>query len=80
MDLSPTDDRILTVDGERFHVRQRPPRGALVEYDYEWLSGPNDGYGFGVSGPFAYGDDEHAARIREFLAGIDPTTGYLTEE
>ncbi|HET9021506.1 MAG TPA: hypothetical protein VFN34_06445 [Ornithinibacter sp.] len=80
MDPSPTYDRILTVDGQQFHVRQRPPRGPLVEYDYDWLSGPNAGYGFGLSGPFECGADEHAARIREFLAGIDPTTGYLAED
>jgi len=72
--------QLLTVGGEQFRVRLRSRRGPLCEYDYDWLSGPNDGYGFGVSGPFEEGDDEHRARIRQFLAEIDPATGYLRED
>jgi hypothetical protein len=65
---------------EQFRVRLRPRHGLLYEYDYDWLTGPNEGYGFGVSGPFEESEDEHTARIRDFLADIDPATGYLRED
>lgn len=42
---------LISVEGERFRVRLRPRHGHLFEYDYTWLTGPNDGYGFGESGP-----------------------------
>jgi hypothetical protein len=71
---------LLTVEGEVFRVRLRPRHGSLFEYDYDWSTGPNDGYGFSISGPFEQGDDEHTARIREFLMEIDPATGYLAED
>lgn len=71
---------VLSVGGEQFSVRLRPRNGRLYEYDYDWLSGPNDGYGFGMSGPFEETDAEHEARIRSFLAQIDPATGYLRED
>jgi hypothetical protein len=80
MDSNAWRERLLTVGGEQFHVRLRPRHGPLYEYDYDWLTGPNDGYGFGVSGPFEESDDEHRARIRAFLAEIDPATGYLRED
>jgi hypothetical protein len=38
------------------------------------------GYGFGMSGPFEQSDDEHRAQFRDFLADIDPATGYLVED
>ncbi len=72
-------EQFLTVGRERFRVRLRRRHGPLYEYDYDWLTGPNDGYGFGVSGPFEHSDDDHKARIRDFLADIDPVTGYLSE-
>jgi hypothetical protein len=80
--MAPTDsvEELLMVDGEQFRVRLRPRHGLLYEYDYDWLSGPNEGYGFGVSGPFEESEDEHTARIRDFLAHIDPATGYLRED
>ena len=80
MDDDAGGERLLTVAGERFRVRRRPRVGRLHEYDYDWLSGPNDGYGFGLSGPAAVDDEEHAVRIAQFLAGIDPVTGYLSED
>jgi hypothetical protein len=79
MDRDPLCGQLLTVGGEQFLVRLRSRHGLLYEYDYDWLSGPNDGYGFGVSGPFQESDDEHRGRIRHFLAEIDPATGYLSE-
>jgi hypothetical protein len=71
-------ERVLTVDGEQFCVRLRPRHGLLYEYDYDWLTGPNAGYGFGVSGPLE--ESGHVARVRVFLAEIDPSTGYLRED
>jgi hypothetical protein len=67
----------FAVDGERFLVRRRLRPEPPFEYDYDWLTGPNAGYGFGSSGPFEEDDDQHTATIRNFLSNIDPATGYL---
>ena len=69
----------LTVDGERFRVARRTGTGTT--YDYTWLTGPNDGYGFtgSMSGEHPMTEDEHEESIREFLSGIDPETGYLAD-
>lgn len=64
----------VTVDGETFAVRRRDSDGS---HHYDWISGPNDGYGFSVSGG-PVGQERHVATIRDFLAGIDPATGYLS--
>ena len=80
MEAQARRERLLSVGRERFRVRLRPRHGPLFEYDYDWLTGPNDGYGFGISGPFEQSDDEHRARIRDFLAEIDEATGYLAED
>jgi hypothetical protein len=62
----------VVVDGEHFRVVERTP-GTV---DFTWLSGPNPGYGFSLSGPpLDAGQIEEF--IREFLADVDPTTGYL---
>jgi len=63
----------LDVDGELFAVREAGDGGTA----YDWLSGPNDGYGFGSSGSPTRAMDEHRGSIRTFLAQIDPTTGYI---
>ena len=63
----------LEVDGEVFEVVYSPTRGST----YAWLSGPNAGYGFGSSGPRPATLDDHRAAIRDFLAQIDPETGYI---
>ncbi|MGS2614879.1 hypothetical protein ACVCAH_10170 [Micromonospora sp. LZ34] len=67
---------LLTVDGQDFRVRARAeePSG----YDFDWLNGPHD-YGFGLSGPAAMSRPEMERAIRDFLAQIDPATGYLKE-
>src|SRR5436190_23587897 len=44
---------------------------------YDWLSGPNKGYGFGSSGTPNRSVEEHRESIRAFLAMIDPNTGYI---
>lgn len=77
---TPKSEWSVSVAGERFRVELRPRRGHLFEYDYTWLTGPNDGYGFGESGPVERGEPEHRERIRWFLGEIDPSTGYLAEE
>ena len=73
-------EQFIIVGRERFRVRLRPRRGPRYEYHYDWLTGPNNGYGFGMSGPFEHSDDDHKAQIQDFLADIDPSTGYLREE
>ncbi len=72
----PDDAVTLEVDGEVFLVRTTG-RGS---YGYTWASGPNDGYGFGLSGPPVGSLEEHRTHIRGFLAGIDPDTGFLAED
>ncbi|HET7430281.1 MAG TPA: hypothetical protein VFJ89_02145 [Nocardioides sp.] len=69
----------LTVDGERFSVGRRS--GEACTYDYTWLTGPNDGYGFTTSMSLEHTmtDAEHEESIRGFLSGIDPATGYLAD-
>ncbi len=75
MDAEAARERLLSVQGERFRVRLRPRHGCLFEYDADWLTGRYDGYGFGISGPFEQSDDQHKARIRDFLAEIGSRDG-----
>src|SRR5215469_7543240 len=63
----------LDVDGERFAVRELGDGGTA----YDWLSGPNKGYGFASSGTPNRSAEEHQESIRVFLAMIDPNTGYI---
>ncbi len=71
-----TDLGNFTVDGETFAVRRRDDDGST---HYDWISGPNDGYGFSTfGGPGPISHERHVAAIRDFLAGIDPATGYLS--
>ena len=72
------DDEIFTldVDGELFAVRP----GGRGDTEYTWLSGPNTGDGFGTSGSPDPTLDEHRERVRDFLAMIDPGTGYIQED
>jgi hypothetical protein len=66
----------LDVDGERFAIRRAGDDGTA----YDWLSGPNKGYGFGSSGTPNRSVEEHRESIRAFLAMIDPNTGYIGED
>ena len=66
----------LEVEGEVFAIGPDNRGGT----DYTWLNGPNPGYGFGLSPARDLSLDEYRENIREFLAGIDPTTGYLRED
>ena len=67
---------ILDVDGERFAVRRASDGGTA----YDWLSGPNRGYGFGSSGTPHRSRESHRESIRTFLAQIDPATGYIGDD
>ena len=66
---------IIDVDGERFAARQVADGG----WSYDWLTGPNQGYGFGTSGPPSLSNESHRAAIRGFLNMIDPATGYIAD-
>ncbi|MFV2116153.1 hypothetical protein ACFHW0_27980 [Micromonospora sp. LOL_025] len=74
---APVDPIVVTVDGQDFRVREREKPG---EYDFDWLNGPHD-YGFGISraAGAAMTVPEMKEAIRDFLAEIDPATGYLKE-
>jgi hypothetical protein len=66
----------LDVDGERFAIRRAEEGGTA----YDWLSGPNKGYGFGSSGTPNRSMEEHRESIRVFLAMVDPDTGYIGDD
>lgn len=69
--------REFTVDGETFLVTAKP----RSEYQFDWTSGPNPDYGF-VTSIFPHGemtDEQIVASIHDFLAEIDPETGYLAD-
>lgn len=58
---------VLEVDGEQFEVCVSvDPATGHTESGYDWLSGPKEGYGFGLGGPAESSVEEHQARIREF--------------
>jgi hypothetical protein len=66
----------LDVDGERFAIGEAGDGGTT----YDWLSGPNKGYGFASSGTLNRSVEEHRESIRVFLAMIDPNTGYIGDD
>jgi hypothetical protein len=66
----------LDVDGERFAIRRAGDDGTV----YDWLSGPNKGYGFASGGTRNRSEEEHRESIRTFLAMIDPNTGYIGDD
>jgi hypothetical protein len=66
----------LDVDGQRFAIRRAGDGGTA----YDWLSGPNEGYGFGSSATPNRSVEEHRESIRVFLAMIDPNTGYIEDD
>jgi hypothetical protein len=68
----------LDVDGERFAIRRAAWGQDGTAYD--WLSGPNEGYGFGSSGAPDRPVEEHRQHIRAFLAMVDPDTGYIGDD
>jgi hypothetical protein len=80
--LRPTDDAAdgtsltLEVDGQLFALRPNESGGT----DYTWLSGPNPGYGFGMGPTPNLSPGEHVENIRNFLAVVDPTSGYIEDD
>ena len=66
----------LHVDGERFDIRRNRDGGTA----YDWVSGPNKGYGFASSRTPERLVEEHQESIRTFLAMIDPDTGYIGDD
>ena len=66
----------LEVDSELFELRPDEYGGT----SYTWLTGPNDGYGFGSSPTPGWSVEEHTENIRAFLAMINPGTGYIAED
>lgn len=73
-------DMTLVVNGELFHVREK--RGRPGDYDFDWLSGPNDNYGFGsaTNDRTRQSVDDLREAISDFLAMIDPETGYISDD
>ncbi|TCC31907.1 hypothetical protein [Kribbella speibonae] len=65
----------LEVDGEDFELRSDGFGGT----HYDWISGPNAGYGFSTS-PSPGSLEQHRANIRTFLSMVDPTTGYIEDD
>jgi hypothetical protein len=75
----PDGSEVLTVevDGETFALRPDEFGGT----HYDWVSGPNPGYGFAASPtPPGWSLEQHRESIRSFLAQIDPATGYIAED
>jgi hypothetical protein len=76
--FSMTDDvaaTTLEVDGEVFELR---PDGFGGTH-YNWITGPNPGYGFSTS-PTPDLFEQHRASIRNFLSMVDPATGYIEDD
>ena len=68
---------VLEVDGETFALRPDEFGGT----HYDWVSGPNPGYGFAASPtPPGWSHEDHRESIRTFLAQIDPETGYIEDD
>ena len=81
--------RRVTVDGEVFDVRRRDDGSAC---DFDWVTGPNPGYGFTAGVPIVFApvgqtastdattvDGALVNAIRHFLQQIDPDTGYIAD-
>lgn len=73
-------DMTLIVNGELFHVREKA--GIPGDYDFDWLSGPNNGFGFGLatSDRSRLSVEELREQISGWLAMIDPETGYTSDD
>ena len=65
----------IEVEGQLFALRLAAGRGTA----YDWVSGPNAGYGFVSSGPPSQSREKHQEHIRGFLSMIDPATGYVED-
>lgn len=73
-------DLRLEVEGEAFEIHADPNQPGA--YHYSWVSGPDAGYGF-TSRRSDFGTNslaEHELNIRNFLALVDPETGYIEDD
>jgi hypothetical protein len=72
------DPVMMTVAGQDFRIRARAAEPGA--YDFDWLTGPQD-YGFGITrhDGSAMSLPEMEEAIRDFLAQIDPATGYMAD-
>lgn len=68
----------VVVDGEELAVTRR--RAGV--YDYDWVNHRHGGYGFGSATNDRSVTDGHghAEAVREFLAAVDPETGFLEDD
>ncbi|MFB9323562.1 hypothetical protein [Cryptosporangium minutisporangium] len=68
--------RRLTVQGHDWTVTERTGERGI--YDFEWLTGPHP-YGFtaGMLGDGLMNEADLESAIADFLAQINPETGYL---
>lgn len=68
----------LVVEGETFQIFESGD-----QYEYDWVGGRHQGdYGFvsaPSSGTLEETREDHHQAVVDFLAEIDPTTGYLAE-
>jgi hypothetical protein len=73
--------RATTKQGFTYYAAGLSTRGAGDGgTNYDWLSGPNKGYGFASSGTPNRSVKEHREHIRVFLAMIDPNTGFIEDD
>jgi hypothetical protein len=72
---------LLEVDGEQFsvHVVDDAATG-YTNSSYTWLSGPHPGYGFGMGGRPHPSAEDHPRCVRDFLAMVDPDTGFIGDD
>ena len=80
----------VEANGEFFLVRQ--DAGQAGVYHYDWVSGPNSGYGFTsgiaeldeLSGRITHDHQptlaEHLEAVGAFLEQVDPDTGYIEDD
>lgn len=68
--------RSMIVDGESWEVRRRGDG----HYDFEWLSGKADGYGFSIKvndSRVELSTVSIEKFVRDFMREVNPETGYL---
>lgn len=68
----------VVVDGEELRVTRR----LAGVYDYDWVNHRHGGYGFGsaTNDRSAESGEGHVAAVRDFLAAVDPRTGFIEDD
>ena len=69
---------LLVVDGEEFAVTRRQ----AGVYDYDWVNHRHGGYGFSsaTSDRSEVAGSDHVEAVRDFLAAVDPETGFIEDD